>query len=162
MSEFHIPSETKTPAEEANEAFVQAGRIVKDGQPVMNEEQVDPTQKDYRELYAQSQQENERLNALIAAGRLAPQTDHPNKNAKPGTTAEKLRTTLGPVRWLHATRTEKLVGLGLNPSEVDDQFLTRCFGRGNDGKSAKELMNSNPLRYRQLREASIALGIYAA
>ena len=120
-----------------------------------------PERKDYQELYQQAQRENERLNSIIAAGRLAPQTSHPERDAKPGTTAEKLRTTLGPVRWLQATRAEKLTALVLAPSEIDDDFLRLCFGRGNTGAAAKELMASSPLQYRRLKQAAIALDIYA-
>jgi hypothetical protein len=151
---------TKTPTQEAHEAFLRSGRIVKDGEP--HESQEDPTQRDYKALHIEAQAEVERLNAIISAGRFTPQTNHPLKDAKPSVTSARLKAMVGPVKFLQMTRSEKLVGLGLNPAEVDDEFLKRCFGRGNDGKAAQELYKSNPFRYRQLREAADILSIYAA
>jgi len=119
------------------------------------------TEGDYEALYSESQAENERLKAVITAARLAPVADKPGKDLKPAVSAERLKAMLGQHGINKLTRTEKIVALGLDPAGVDDSFLRRCFGRGNDGSAASELHKTSPLRYRQLKEASLLLGIFA-
>jgi hypothetical protein len=118
--------------------------------------------QDWQRLYSDQQAEIDRLKAVITAGRLAPQAPHPNKDARPGITAEQLRAQVGPLAWHKMGEVEKLAGLGLNPAEIDRDFLKRCFGRSNDSRLGSELMKSDPLRYRRLKEASVALDIYCA
>jgi hypothetical protein len=118
--------------------------------------------QDWQRLADERQAEIDRLKAVIAAGRLAPQAPHPNKDARPGVTAEQLRAQVGPIAWHKMTEQEKIAGLGLNPAEIDRDFLKKCFGRGNDCRTASELHKSDPLRYRRLREVAIAIGAYAA
>jgi hypothetical protein len=114
----------------------------------------------YEEMYRSQREENERLGNIIAAGRLAPSQAHPDKDRKPGVTADRLKAMLGPVGFLRASRAEKLTGLGLNPSEISDAGLTKLFGKGNNGKESSDLHKTNPFRYRQLREAAIVLNLY--
>lgn len=119
------------------------------------------TASDYQVLLEEQRAENERLRAIITASRIAPVADHPQKDAKPAISAARLTATLGQTQINRMTRAEKLSALGLEPSSVDEAFLRQCFGRGNDGSAASELHKTSPLRYRQLKEASLLLGIFA-
>lgn len=121
-----------------------------------------PEQADYKRLYEAQNERIRHLEDVISAGRMQPVTDHPLKDAKPASTAAQVRAQWGAVRFLNATRAEKLTALGVDPNGVDDNLLQKGFGRGNDGKVAGELMRMSPLRYRQLKESAIILGIYAA
>ena len=116
---------------------------------------------DYENLYAEQVAECERLKSIIAASRLAPIAEHPLKDARPAVSADRLRALVGPTQLLAMTRAEKIAALGLDPNGVDDAFLRKCFGKSNDGSAAAELHKTSPLRYRQLKEASLLLGIYA-
>ena len=118
-----------------------------------------PGNLDYKALYEGQAAKTAQLEAVIAAGRLQSSTAK-GDDRKPAVTAQRLKAMLGPVGWLNSTRDEKLVGLGLNPREVDDNLLKKLFGRGNDGKAAQDLHKQNPYRYRVLKEASEALDVY--
>lgn len=123
------------------------------------------TPSDYETLYQESQEEISRLKAVITSARLAPVTDHPQKDAKPAVTAARLRATIGDVALRNMTREDKLRALSLDPSTIDDALLQKCFGlasKGNDGKSAREIYNKSPLRYRQLKQAAEILGYLGA
>jgi hypothetical protein len=119
------------------------------------------TSSEYEALYGEVQAENERLKAVIAASRIAPVTEHPLKDAKPSITAERVKALVGQHGVNKMTRSEKLASLQIDPTSVDDTLLRKCFGRGNDGSAALELHKTSPLRYRQLKEASLLLGIFA-
>src|SRR5437899_2200533 len=106
---------------------------------------------DWQRLATQRQDEIDRLNAVIAAGKLAPSAPHPQRDARPGVTAAELRAKVGPVAWHKMSETEKIVGLGQNPSEIDRDFLKKVFGRGSDGRVALDLEKTSPPRYKVLR-----------
>jgi hypothetical protein len=117
---------------------------------------------DYQLLYEESRAENERLGKVLQAARLGntPSASHPQQDAKPAVTAERFKALVGPVQFLKMTRFEKLVGLGLDPATVDDEYLRKVFGRGADGKYGQELFKTNRLRYRELKNAADILDIY--
>ena len=119
------------------------------------------TPSDFQALYAEVQAENERLKAVITASRIAPVVDNPQKDLKPAISAARVKALVGQSGINRMTRAEKVSALGLSPSEVSDDLLRACFGRGNDGNAASELYKTSPLRYRQLKEASLLLGIYS-
>lgn len=117
---------------------------------------------DWETLYAESQEENTRLKAVISSARLAPTADHSGKDLKPAVTFERLTALLGTHGVNKLTRSEKISALGENPANIDDAFLHKCFGKGNDGSAAADLFKTSPLRYRTLKEISKALQLYCA
>ena len=118
------------------------------------------TPSDFQALHTEAQAEIERLKAVIAAGRIAPVSEHPQANAKPAVTAQRLTAMLGTHGVNRLTRAEKIQALGLDPNGVSDDLLRACWGRGNDGAALSELHKTSPLRARQLREAAILLNIF--
>jgi hypothetical protein len=116
---------------------------------------------DYEQLYYQSQEKIQELENVIKASRIKPVSEHPSKDAKPGMTDEKLRAQIGANAYGNLSRADKVAALGVDPSTVDEVFLRKCFGKSNSGVEAKELFNSNPLRYRVLKEVAKALNIYS-
>ena len=122
------------------------------------------TPSDYERLYAESREENARLNAVLAAARIStrPSSEHPQKDLKPAITAARFKASISPVDFLKLSRDQKLLGIGLDPAGVDDGYVRRVFGRGADSALGVELMKTSPLRYRQLKEAAEVLGLYGA
>jgi hypothetical protein len=115
---------------------------------------------DFEKLYEEKVLENERLNAVLTASRIA--TSAPaNKSHKPVITTARLRAMVGDAAFLGMSRTERIVALGGDVSVTDDA-LRKGFGRGNDGKFAQDLHKSDPRRYGLLREMAIALNIFGA
>jgi hypothetical protein len=118
---------------------------------------------DWQKVAEAQAEQIKHLENVITTGKLQPLTPHPNRDAKPATTAAQLRAQWGDKRFLHqATREEKIAAFGENPAAIQDSYLKACFGRGNSGAEASELMKRDPLRYRTLCEISKVLGFYAA
>ncbi len=153
---------TEAAARQAVVAAQQAAQRLSDlsKPPASTLPEVQAVPSDYEALYKAQRDENERLQAVITATRSSV-TPAP-QSAKAPVSAERLRSTLGPLTLLRMSRAEKLQSIGVDPASVTDDGLHKLFGRGNDGKAAAELSKVNPGRYALLREAADLLRLYAA
>jgi len=115
---------------------------------------------DFESLYAEQKEENARLQAVITAGRIskpaAPQS------AKATVLAAQVKAQLGPVTFYKMTRDEKLQAVGVDPKSITNEGLSKIFGRGSDASVGRDLSNSSPQRYAQLRQAALILNLFAA
>jgi hypothetical protein len=115
---------------------------------------------DFESLYEQEKEANARLQAIITAGRVNKPAAPPN--AKATVLAEQVKAQLGPVTFYKMTRDEKLQAVGVDPKSITNEGLSKIFGRGSDGSVGRDLNNSSPQRYAQLRQAALILGLFAA
>jgi hypothetical protein len=115
---------------------------------------------DYEQLYESQKAETGRLNALLTAAKIS--NSSAPKSVQPSMTAQKARAMVGELAWLKMSRDERLISIGVDPKSVTNEGLQKIFGRGNDGSIGKDLMKTSPSRYAQLRQASLALNLYAA
>jgi len=110
---------------------------------------------EYYHLYEAQKKENAALQAQLGAVR-------ENRAAKADTrtvdTMEQVRSRLGHAAWFQLSEAQKLNALGLD-NTVDREQLRRLFGRNTDTAYAVDFMKTNPYRYKQLRQASLALNI---
>lgn len=111
---------------------------------------------EYYHLYEQQRAENEALKAQLGAVR-------ENKTARTDTrrvdSMEMVRDRMGRAQWFQLSEAQKLTSLGLDPQTVDKQQLRSLFGAKSDGSYAVDFQKTNPFRYRQLREAALALNV---
>ena len=86
-----------------------------------------------------------------------------NRAAKADTrtvdTMEQVRERVGRATWFQLSESGKLTALGLDPSTVDKMQLRTLFGAKTDTALAVDFAKTNPYRYRQLRQAALALNI---
>lgn len=113
---------------------------------------------DYRELYLAEKRRTEDLKSVISASRMQPTPAAPGADIKPKT-FEQARGQVGLARWHRMSNSEKLVTLGQSP-EQDLGFVRQLWGKGADPRLSADLHKTNPLKYRQTREAAHALGIF--
>ena len=72
---------------------------------------------------------------------------------------EQVRDRMGRATWFQLSEAGKLTALGLDPSSVDKTQLRSLFGKSTDTAFAVDFMKTNPHRYKQLRQAALALDI---
>jgi hypothetical protein len=118
------------------------------------------TESDYQKLYEESQAENARMALVMTAARVATTPTAPGASTKAKVTAQRVRTLAGEVGFLNMSRAERLVSVGCDPS-ISDEFLSKVFGRGNNGTIGRDLHRTDPARYNVLREASLILNLFA-
>jgi hypothetical protein len=121
------------------------------------EPQPNPT-IDYAELYRQERQRREDLEATLAAARIKPMPSAPGADIRPKT-FEQARAQVGPSRWSRMSNAERLVAMNQDPTQ-DLGFVRQLWGRGADPRISADLHKTNPLKYRQTREAALALGLF--
>jgi hypothetical protein len=111
---------------------------------------------EYYRLWEQQRQENEALKAQLGAVR-------ENRAARADTrtvdTMEQVRDRIGRAAWFQLPESGKLTAMGLDPASVDKQQLRSLFGRHTDTALAVDLMKTSPYRYKQLKQAALALNI---
>jgi hypothetical protein len=111
---------------------------------------------EYYHLYEAQKRENEALKSQLGAVR-------ENRAAKADTrtvdTMEQVRERVGRATWFQLSESGKLTALGLDPSTVDKMQLRTLFGAKTDTALAVDFAKTNPYRYRQLRQAALALNI---
>jgi hypothetical protein len=111
---------------------------------------------EYYRLWEQQRQENEALKAQLGAVR-------ENRVARADTrtvdTMEQVRDRIGRAAWFQLPESGKLTAMGLDPASVDKQQLRDLFGRHTDTALAVDLMKTSPYRYKQLKQAALALNI---
>lgn len=115
---------------------------------------------DYQRLYEESRAENERLQTVMTSARMngVPSTTGATNYSKGAAT--RVRAVVGEHQFQKMSRAERLTSIGADPT-LSDQFLSRVFGRGNDGSIGRDLFKTDKARYDLLREASIILNLYA-
>jgi len=113
---------------------------------------------DYAELYKQERQRREDLEATLAAARIQPTQQAPGADIRPKT-FEQARAQVGLARWHRMSNSEKLISLGQSP-EQDLGFVRQLWGKGADPRLSADLFKSNPVKYRQTREAAHALDYF--
>jgi hypothetical protein len=118
------------------------------------------TPSDFESLYTQQKEENARLQAILTAGRVSKPTAL--QSAKATVLAEQVKAQLGPVTFYKLNRDEKLQAVGVDPKSITNEGLLKIFGRGSDGSVGRDLNNSSPQRYAQLRQAALILNLFAA
>ena len=109
------------------------------------------------QLYLQAKQENEALKTALGAVR-------ENRAAKAADTRtvdtmEQVRGRMGHAAWFQLSEAGKLTALGLDPNTVDRAQLRTFFGRNTDTAAAVDFSKVNGYRYKQLRQAALALNI---
>ncbi len=113
-------------------------------------------QNEFFHLYQQQKAETEALKAQLGAVR-------ENRTAKADTrtvdSMEQVRDRMGRATWFQLPESGKLTALGLDPSTVDKTQLRALFGRHTDTSLAVDFQKTNPYRYRQLKQAALALNI---
>jgi len=111
---------------------------------------------EYYHLYNQEKKARETAEAQLGAVR-------ENREAKADTrtveSMEQVRERVGRAMWFQFSESQKLTALGLDPATVDKNQLRSLFGAKSDGAYAVDFMKTSPYRYRQLKQAALALNI---
>jgi hypothetical protein len=111
---------------------------------------------EYYHLYNQEKQAREAAEAQLTAVR-------ENRTARADTrtvdTMEMVRERVGRTTWFQLTEAQKLTALGLDPASVDKVQLRTLFGKNTDTAAAVDYARAQPFRYKQLRQAALALNI---
>jgi hypothetical protein len=134
------------------EAVEDARRIAREGLESNQRNQ----NNEFYHLYTAQKAENEALKAQLGAVR---ENREARSDKRTVDTMEQVRDRMGRATWFQLTEAQKLSALGLDPSTVDKNQLRTLFGAKSDGSYAVDFQKTNPYRYKQLREAALALNI---
>ena len=111
---------------------------------------------EYFHLYNQQKAEAEALKTQLGAVR-------ENRTARADTrtvdTMEQVRERVGRANWFQLSEAGKLTALGLDPATIDKAQLRTLFGKHTDTAAAVDFSKVNGYRYKQLRQAALALDI---
>ncbi len=113
-------------------------------------------QNEYYHLYNQEKAAREAAETSLKAVR-------ENRTARADTrtvdTMEQVRERVGRAAWFQLSEAGKLTAMGLDPATIDRPQLRKLFGAKSDGAFAVDFMKTNPYRYKQLRQAALALNV---
>jgi len=117
------------------------------------------TPSEWQALYMQEKKRREDTEAILNAARVRPAQPIPGADVKPKT-FEQARAQVGVTRWNHTlTNSDRLLAMGQDPNQ-DLGFVRQLWGKGADPRIAQDLFKSNPKKYRETKEAALALGIW--
>lgn len=113
-------------------------------------------QNEYYHLYNQEKAAREAAETALKAVR-------ENRTARADTrtvdTMEQVRERVGRAAWFQLSEAGKLAALGLDPATIDKPQLRKLFGRHSDGVFAVDYQKVQPYKYKQLKQAALALNI---
>jgi hypothetical protein len=116
----------------------------------------------YKKLYEAERQQREIVENTLQSIRTQGQK-HSTSVGGPPVNAEQAKARAGAFQWNHKlTDSQKVAALGVDPSTVNLAEAKKIFGRGSDPKLGSDLMKSDPVKYRTLREVARAVGSYGA
>jgi hypothetical protein len=113
-------------------------------------------QNEFFHLYNKEKAARESAEAQLGAvrdGRTA------RADARTVDSMEQVRDRMGRPTWFQLSEAGKLTALGLDPSTVDKTQLRSLFGAKSDCAYAVDFQKVQPYRYRQLKQAALALNI---
>jgi hypothetical protein len=119
------------------------------------------TSNPYIALYAAERQQRETAENTLQAVRDQGTKSSAPTGDKPHIVVERAKFRVGAHAWNQKlTSDQKLAAVGIPPASVSVKEAAKVFGRGADQKLGIDLMKSDPQRYRTLKLAAMATGVY--